>query len=89
MVVSQEAATNVVLQEHGLGTDVSLKHLDRPVSSFITKLKFEDAIGGMIFIVLYLSWIAIASFFMSQTDGAQSKWVSLEPGGLSSTELMM
>jgi hypothetical protein len=50
------------LQEHGLGTDVSLKHPDRPVSSFAAKLKFEDAIGGMIFIILYLSWIAVASF---------------------------
>ncbi len=63
MVVSQEVVANVVLQEHGLSTDVSLKHLARPVSSFATKLKFEDAIGGMIFIVLYLSWIVVASFF--------------------------
>jgi hypothetical protein len=28
VVVSQEAAASVVLQEHGLGIDVSLKHLD-------------------------------------------------------------
>ncbi len=44
MVVFQEVVANVVLQEHGLGTDVSLKHPDRPVSSFAIKLKFEDAI---------------------------------------------
>ncbi len=59
------------------------------MSSFAAKLKFEDAIGGMIVIILYLSWIAIASFFMSQTDGVQSQWVYLEPRGLSSAELMM
>ncbi len=63
VVVSQEAAASVVLQAHGLGTDVSLKHRDRPVSSFAAKLKFEDAIGGMIFIILSLSWVAVASFF--------------------------
>ncbi len=44
MVVFQEVAAIVVLQEHGLGTYVSLKHLDRLVSSFTAKLKFEDAI---------------------------------------------
>ncbi len=32
----------------------------------------QDAIGGMIFIILYLSWIAVLPFFMSQTDGVQS-----------------
>ncbi len=63
VVVSREPVASFVLQEHGLGTDVSLKHPDRHVSSFAAKLKFEDAIGGMIFIVLYLSWIAVASFF--------------------------
>jgi hypothetical protein len=70
-----EAQLPSFLREHGLGTDVSLKHPDRPVSSFAAKLKFKDAIGGMIFIILYLYWIAVASFFMSQTDGAQSQWV--------------
>ncbi len=54
---------------------MSLKHPDGHVSSLATKLKFKDAIGGMIFIILYLYWIAVASFFMSQTDGAQSQWV--------------
>ncbi len=44
VVVFEEDAANVVLQEHGLGTDVSLKHHDQPVSSFVAKLKFEDAI---------------------------------------------
>jgi hypothetical protein len=44
VVVFQEAAANVVLQEHGLGTNVFLKHHDRHVSSFATKLKFEDVI---------------------------------------------
>jgi hypothetical protein len=44
VVVYQEATTSVVLQEHGLGTNVSLKHPDRLVSSFVAKLKFEDAI---------------------------------------------
>jgi hypothetical protein len=37
-VDSQEVAASVILQEHGLGTNVS-----------------QDAIGGMIFIILYLS----------------------------------
>ncbi|CAM6027916.1 unnamed protein product [Sphagnum balticum] len=45
---SQEVAASVILQEHGLGNDVS-----------------QDAIGGMIFIILYLSWIAVLLFFMS------------------------
>jgi hypothetical protein len=76
VVVSQEAAASVVLQEHGLGTDVPLKHPDRPVSSFAAKLKFEDAIGGMIFIILYLSWIAVASFFY-----VTNRWCS-KPVGL-------
>jgi hypothetical protein len=71
---SQEVAASVILQEHGLGTDVS-----------------QDAIGGMIFIILYLSWIAVLPFFMSQTDGvqSQSQWAYLKPRGLSSTKLMM
>jgi hypothetical protein len=69
---SQEAVASVVLQEHGLGTDVS-----------------QDAIGGMIFIILYLSWIVVLPFFMSQTNGVQSQWAYLKPRGLSSTELMM
>jgi hypothetical protein len=64
VVVSQEVAASVVLQDHGLGTDVCLKHLDQPVSSFAAKLKFKDAIGGMIFIILYLSWITIAPIFL-------------------------
>jgi hypothetical protein len=76
VVVSQEAAASVVLQEHDLGTDVSLKHPDRPVSSFAAKLKFEDAISGMIFIILYLSWIAVASFFY-----VTNRWCS-KPVGL-------
>jgi hypothetical protein len=58
-----EAQLPSFLRAHGLGTDVSLKHRDRPVSSFAAKLKFEDAIGGMIFIILSLSWVAVASFF--------------------------
>jgi hypothetical protein len=69
---SQEATANVILQEHGLGTDVS-----------------QDAIGGMIFIFLYLSWIAVLPFFMSQINGVQSQWAYLKPRGLSSAELMM
>ncbi len=44
VVVFQEAIASVVLQEHGLGTDISLKHPDRPMSSFAAKLKFKDAI---------------------------------------------
>ncbi|CAM6048279.1 unnamed protein product [Sphagnum compactum] len=40
-----EAHLPSFLREHGLGTDVSLKHPDRPVSSFAAKLKFEDSIG--------------------------------------------
>ncbi len=71
---SQEVAANVILQEHGLGNDVS-----------------QDAIGGMIFNILYLSWIAVLPFFMSQTDGVQSQshWAYLKPRGLSSAKLMM
>jgi hypothetical protein len=76
VVVSQEAVASVVLQEHGLGTNVSLKHPDRQVSSFVAKLKLEDAIGGMIFIIFYLSWITIASLFY-----VTNRWCS-KPMGL-------
>jgi hypothetical protein len=71
---SQKVVASVILQEHGLGNDVS-----------------QDAIGGMIFIILYLSWIAVLPFFMSQTDGvqSQSQWAYLKPRGLSSAKLMM
>lgn len=71
-----EAQLHSFLREHGLGTDVSLKHPDRPVSSFAAKLKFEDVIGGMIFIILYLSWIPVASFFY-----VTNRWCS-KPVGL-------
>ncbi|CAK9253714.1 unnamed protein product [Sphagnum jensenii] len=37
-----EAQLHSFLREHGLGADVSLKHPDRPVSSFAAKLKFKD-----------------------------------------------
>jgi len=71
---SQEVAASVILQEHGLGIDVS-----------------QDAIGGMIFIILYLSWIVVLPFFMSQTDGvqSQSQGAYLKPRGLSFAKLMM
>ncbi len=55
---------------------MSLKHPDGHVSSLATKLKFKDAIGGMIFIILYLSWITVASFFY-----VTNKWCS-KPVGL-------
>jgi hypothetical protein len=46
------------------------------VSSLAAKLKFEDAIGGMIFIIFYLSWITVASFFY-----VTNRWCS-KPVGL-------
>lgn len=35
----------VSVQEHGLGTDVSMKAPDRPVSSFAAQLQFGSAPG--------------------------------------------